>query len=1057
MTMQILLSLVFLGAVLYLTVKVPVREDSGFPETVSFLPPAVVFCGVLAVALVLRLFLGYWMNGFDADIACFKAWGMYTHEVGFNEMYYSDFFIDYPPGYLYVLYLVEFFRRLFFISYESQSLTLLVKIFPILADLGTAAILWYLARRRIGETSALFIGTAYLFCPAVIVNSAVWGQSDSWCALLLLVAVVALMHNYAPVAGLVYGIGVLSKPQMIIFAPVFLLWVIRKRDWKGLILGILSGVVTILLLAAPFVKNWDYGRVVEIYTGAMDYYAYFTINAYNLWALFGQNWGYLPENDWLLQFGVPLAVVLAGWLALRSKEDASIFAVPVVLMFTVFIFCVKMHERYLFPVVLCLLLVYAFTGEKRFLLCFAGTSFLHYLNVSYVLYLDNAYIEPTSPQILFLSLGHVLIYGYTMFVIWRVFLAKKAPVPLVSRERSHARTAAAKKAAPAADDGRCSETVEAEKRRLRPLDIILALSITLVYGIVAFWALGDHQTANTTWTPQNGESAVFETDGAYGEIFFLPGIASDDSHYSQRVGTEFLLETSEDGKNWEMALENTSGSVYAWVISGLYTTGRYIRITATCNDLALNEIAFKRVDGSGFVTLTPVSGDAAALIDEQDVVPIYTSYMNSMYFDEIYHARTAYEHILKLEPYENTHPTLGKLIMSLGIRAFGMNPFGWRFTGTLFGVLMLPALYHLLKRLFGSTFLSAAGTLLFAFDFMHYVQTRIATIDTYAVFFIILMYDAMVVFLQTDLVTDGWKKILPPLFLSGLFMGLGVASKWTVAYGAVGLAVLFFGKLGFTLKEIKKRGGRTLTESLTRFWRRALHTCLWCCLFFVAIPFAVYFAAFLPLTTLPWNSYNVVDRFFAYQIHMYNYHSGLQATHTFESPWYQWPFDIRVVWYYGYFDADGIPGAMRTISVLGSPLFWWAGVPSLVYALAQAVRKRAFPALVAAAGFLSAYVPWVLVPRCTFIYHYFTAVPFMLIALLYSIRHLTALPQLEKPFVGLGNADKALVVSRGRALVLLFLLVHILLFVVFYPVLTGALTTQAYANSLEWLSTWFFA
>lgn len=157
-------------------------------------------------------------------------------------------------------------------------------------------------------------------------------------------------------------------------------------------------------------------------------------------------------------------------------------------------------------------------------------------------------------------------------------------------------------------------------------------------------------------------------------------------------------------------------------------------------------------------------GEASALTDEQNVVPLYPSYMNSTYFDEIYHARTAYEHILGLEPYENTHPPLGKLIISLGIRIFGMNPFGWRFMGTLFGVLMLPILYHLLKRLFGSTFLCTAGTVLFAFDFMHYVQTRIATIDTYAVFFILLMYGAMLVFLQTDLMTAGWKKLLPPLF-----------------------------------------------------------------------------------------------------------------------------------------------------------------------------------------------------------------------------------------------------------------------------------------------------
>lgn len=113
-----------------------------------------------------------------------------------------------------------------------------------------------------------------------------------------------------------------------------------------------------------------------------------------------------------------------------------------------------------------------------------------------------------------------------------------------------------------------------------------------------------------------------------------------------------------------------------------------------CDDLAINEFALKKTDGTGFATLTAVSGNAWQLTDEQNTVPLYPSYMNSTYFDEIYHARTAYEHILGLEPYENTHPTLGKLIISVGIRIFGMNPFGWRFMGTLFGVLMLPALYH---------------------------------------------------------------------------------------------------------------------------------------------------------------------------------------------------------------------------------------------------------------------------------------------------------------------------------------------------------------------------
>ena len=289
-------------------------------------------------------------------------------------------------------------------------------------------------------------------------------------------------------------------------------------------------------------------------------------------------------------------------------------------------------------------------------------------------------------------------------------------------------------------------------------------------------------------------------------------------------------------------------------------------------------------------------------------------------------------------------------------------------------------------------------------------------------------------------------------------MGLGVASKWTVAYGAVGLAVLFFGKLVFTYRALglSSLSARKRDEAQAAFWQRALKTCLWCCLFFILIPFSVYFAAFLPLTLLPHNRYDVLGRFFAYQTHMYNYHSTLQATHTFESPWYQWPFDVRNVWYYGNYNADGV-GGLRTISVLGSPLFWWAGVPAMVYAFVSAVKKRALPAVIAAVGFLAVYLPWVLVPRCTFVYHYFTAVPFLLIALLSAYSRLCGSPRLQNPIFSRTVRGHVVALTAGQSAMLAFLALHLILFAVFYPVLTGTLTTQDYANALEWLPTWFFA
>lgn len=119
------------------------------------------------------------------------------------------------------------------------------------------------------------------------------------------------------------------------------------------------------------------------------------------------------------------------------------------------------------------------------------------------------------------------------------------------------------------------------------------------------------------------------------------------------------------------------------------------------------------------------------MFDEQDEFEGRASAMNGTYFDEIYHGRTAYEMIHKLYCYENTHPPLGKIFIACGVLMFGMNPFGWRFMGTLFGVFMVPIIYLFAKRFFNKEWISIVTTLLFAFDFMHFVQTRIATIDVF--------------------------------------------------------------------------------------------------------------------------------------------------------------------------------------------------------------------------------------------------------------------------------------------------------------------------------------
>lgn len=132
------------------------------------------------------------------------------------------------------------------------------------------------------------------------------------------------------------------------------------------------------------------------------------------------------------------------------------------------------------------------------------------------------------------------------------------------------------------------------------------------------------------------------------------------------------IEVSNNQTNWTTAAENTDGSVYAWKNVSVAAVGKYIRITSMCDDLAINEFALKKTDGTGFATLTAVSGNAWQLTDEQNTVPLYPSYMNSTYFDEIYHARTAYEHILDSSHTKTRTPRSASSSSRVGIRIFGM-------------------------------------------------------------------------------------------------------------------------------------------------------------------------------------------------------------------------------------------------------------------------------------------------------------------------------------------------------------------------------------------------
>ena len=515
-------------------------------------------------------------------------------------------------------------------------------------------------------------------------------------------------------------------------------------------------------------------------------------------------------------------------------------------------------------------------------------------------------------------------------------------------------------------------------------DTLPILLITFIYALTAFTNLGDTTGVSSFHQfESSGDSVTVELSEPrqVGTVTYFTGLFPGD----------YTLELSADGVIWQVqtndenpyAMPQEYSNLFKWRTAFLSAqTGpvKYLRITASKPSMELGEIAVYDTQGQRVMWYDLSCQDAPALIDEQHLVPEKESRLNSAYFDEIYHVRTAFEHMRNIYPYEISHPPLGKLIIALGISIFGFNPFGWRFMGTLFGTLMLPVMYCFIKNLFGKRSAAVCGTLLLAFDFMHFTQTRIATIDSYGVFFILIMYWCFWRYLTVPKDAPFRKSVLP-LFLSGLFFGIGTACKWIVMYGGAGLAVLWLLNVIFRLRD-------AVTNNRTKeFWLWLAKTVLVCIPFFVLIPAAIYYLSYIPYglasglsmkTGMLWSR-TYLDIFWENQKFMFSYHSGLVSTHPYSSMWYQWILDARPILYYRSYSADGL--AKSAISSFGNPAVWWGGLLAMLCMVHRLIARRDGKALFILLGYLAQLLPWVFVTRIVFIYHYFPSTVFLILAI----------------------------------------------------------------------------
>jgi len=458
------------------------------------------------------------------------------------------------------------------------------------------------------------------------------------------------------------------------------------------------------------------------------------------------------------------------------------------------------------------------------------------------------------------------------------------------------------------------------------------------------------------------------------------------------------------------------------------------------------------------------------------------------------------------DPSMMVHPEVGKWLIALGEKAFGMDPFGWRIAAAICGALMVLVMCRLVRRLTGSTLLGCVAGLLLCFDGMHLVLSRLALLDIFLAFFLLLGAHCLVVdrdwsrarLAAAADAADAWgprQWWRPWLAVAGVCFGLACGVKWSGAYALAAFGVLVL---------VWSAGARRSLGIRQPLLKAALLDGVPAFAHLVGVAFVVYVLSWtgwmvnaheyerdLSNTQYTrfkswagecdgeslkdvkthenreWSTAREPDAknlgevrqslhsLWLYHHDVYRFHTTYLSCskHVYASDPGGWlllarPVGVNV-------ENDIQPGqqgcdapkdshCLREVLLLGTPVLWWAGALALLYAAVAWIGKRDWRYGFSLVGVLSLWLPWQLNDeRPIFLFYASAFLPFTVIALTLALGEI------------LGRAPAgSMRRTTGTVVAGSFFMLVLLNFAWFWPIWTNGLLTNSEWLDRIWLHRW---
>jgi dolichyl-phosphate-mannose--protein O-mannosyl transferase len=408
------------------------------------------------------------------------------------------------------------------------------------------------------------------------------------------------------------------------------------------------------------------------------------------------------------------------------------------------------------------------------------------------------------------------------------------------------------------------------------------------------------------------------------------------------------------------------------------------------------------------------------------------------------------------------HPPLGKWLIGLGEQIYGYSPnggtqaaFGWRIAACVFGALSIFVLCRMGRRMFRSTLLGCFAGGLLALDGLHFVQSRMAMLDIFLMFFVLAATACLVADrdwgrrrLQARLTEDrSWPGprigFRPWRLLAGVMLGCALGTKWSAIYYVVALLPV---ALAWDIGARRAAGVPKPVRAV--LWRDTLPVLLLLGL----VPVVVYVTTWTGwfVTDGGWrrtcgtqfpDHCGAVAGFWKYHQEIYNFHVHLHSPHPYASRPWGWLVLARPVLYVY---ETPVKGTSQAVLGIGTPAIWWPSILALLGCAWGWISRRDWRATFVLVAFAAGYLPWFWpAGRTEFFFYALPALPFMCLALAYCAG------------LALGPPDAA---PERRQLAVVGVGFYALLVIVnffwFYPIYAAQVIPYHDWYSRMWFSSW---